>query len=248
MKASKWSRRAVMGSACRSGDEDLDKQVWEKTKKETKKSWLNGPFTEQELEDMLGKLFVVSRRFGILQKSGIRVIDDFSESMINACFGASETVDLGGVDELAALARTLLDMVKDNGKVEVKISTGEKLEGWLHDSITVEEARSLVGRTLDLESAYKQLLVAQGSAWASVIQVYNTDLKKKELYLTEVLPFGASASVFGFNRFSRALCRIGIRLFGLLWTYFFDDYPHLDLEVLKEDSLKTSEDLLTLLG
>ncbi len=41
------------------------------------------------------------------------------------------------------------------------------------------------------------------------------------MYATDVLPFGASAVVFGFNRFPRAICRIGIRLFGLVCLVIF---------------------------
>ena len=76
------------------------------------------------------------------------------------------------------------------------------MSGSLHESLSVAEARDLVRRTLDLESAYKQLLVAQASYWASAISVYNADLKCDELYSTEVLPFEASAAVYGFNRFA----------------------------------------------
>ena len=36
-----------------------------------------------------------------MREEKVRVIDGFSESLINRCFGAFETVDLGGIDELA---------------------------------------------------------------------------------------------------------------------------------------------------
>ena len=81
---------------------------------------MRGPFSEAELVEKLGPLFVVSNRFGITQKGSVRVIDDLSDSMVNACFGASEMVDLGGVDAVVVLARSLLSMVDENRKVSVK--------------------------------------------------------------------------------------------------------------------------------
>ena len=69
-----------------------------------------------------------------------------------------------------------------------------------------------------------------------------------ELYLARALPFGASASVFGFNRFARCLARIGTRLFNLIWTNFYDDFPQLDLACMQEESKVTAEQLMLLLG
>ena len=92
------------------------------------------------------------------------------------------------------------------------------------------------------------MLVAKSSQWAAVIKIFNFDLGKDELYLTDVLPFGASAAVFGFNRFARAIQRIGIRLFFILWTNFFDDYPHLDLKSMGQESATAAERLMDLLG
>ena len=45
-----------------------------------------------------------------------------------------------------------------------------------------------------------------------------------EAYQTLVLPFGARAAVMGFCRTSYALWRIGVAVFGLHWTVYFDDY------------------------
>lgn len=55
----------------------------------------------------------------------------------------------------------------------------------------------------------------------------------KKLFVSNVLPCGASASVYGFNRVARALHTIGERIFGLVWSnYYYDDYPQLDVERL----------------
>ena len=71
-------------------------------------------------------------------------------------------------------------------------------------------------RILDLKSAYKQIPLAQESAWASVIMIWNADAKEYQLYLPVVLPFGATAAVYGFARIARSLRLIGSRLFSLI--------------------------------
>ena len=45
------------------------------------------------------------------------------------------------------------------------------LRGWLAHELSLEDAGTSVGRTLDLETAYRQLLVAEASSWASVFVV-----------------------------------------------------------------------------
>jgi hypothetical protein len=248
MKAAKWIRRVAFAKSGRSDDEDLNRRVWQASQDEIAKKWITGPHTEAELAVKLGPLFLVSRRFGIRQHDSVRVIDDMSESLVNACFGSSEKVDLGGIDELAVLARSWLEAVRDDRAVEVRLSSGKVLRGTLHASLTLKDARSLVGRTLDLEAAYKQLLVSESSRWAAVIRIWNADAKEDQLYVSEVLPFGASASVYGFNRYARALRKVGTRLFHLAWTNYFDDYPHLDIEVAAESSHETAEKMLRLVG
>ena len=85
-------------------------------------------------------------------------------------------------------------------------------------------------RILDLKSAETQVLVHLASRWASAIGVYNCELDKVEIYLTEVLPFGATAAVYGFGRMSVAIRWIGTALFGLVWTNFFNDIVQFDVQ------------------
>ena len=86
------------------------------------------------------------------------------------------------------------------------------------------EAKRIVGRTLDPEAAYKQMLVSEKSLWASVLSVEDPDGKQK-LFLSHVLPFGAWASVYAFNKMAKALHVVGMRLFGLVRSQYFDDFP-----------------------
>lgn len=129
----------------------------------------------------------------------------------------------------------------------MKLSDGSRLSGMLHPSIGASECRRLVGRTLDLEAAYKQVLVSKSSLWTSVLAI--EDLQgAKRLFISKVAPFGASASVYGFNRLSRAIQLIGERLFGLIWNCYYDDFPQLDLACSGDNAQATAERLLTLLG
>lgn len=98
---------------------------------------------------------------------------------------------------------------------------------------SMAEAKRIAGRTLDLEAAYKQMLVSGESLWASV---------------SHVLPFGASASVYAFNRMAKALRVVGVRLFGLVWSQYFDDFPQLDLAKSGDAGQRTAERFLDLVG
>lgn len=128
-----------------------------------------------------------------------------------------------------------------------KLSDGSLLEGSLHESLTVNEARELHGRTLDLDAAYKQMLTSKSSLWASVLAIDKPG-STKNLFISNVIPFGASASVYSFNRAARAIHMIGERLFSLVWSNYYDDYPQIDLKVCNNAAQVTAERLLDLLG
>ena len=75
---------------------DVTPSAWEATKEEIEKGW---PWVDadQELE---GK--VVAKRFGLVQKSKTRVIDDFSICGLNTACGLKEKFKIHTIDELAA--------------------------------------------------------------------------------------------------------------------------------------------------
>ena len=248
MKSSRWSRQVVMARSGKSDDDDIDKAVWEATAEELRKGWLAGPFDVESLRKLLGPLFVISRRFGVRQGDNVRPIDDFSASFVNSAFQVGFKVDLGGVDEIASTAKAFLACIKDDGMVVLDLSSGKQLKGRLHHSLSLSDARDIVGRTLDLESAYKQIPLAESSKWTAVLKIFNVDISADQLFVCEVLPFGASASVYAFNRFARALRTIGSRLFLLMWSNYFDDFPQLDIQVTQDHSQKTAEMFLQMLG
>jgi hypothetical protein len=77
---------------------------------------------------------------------------------------------------------------------------------------------------------------------------YNPETQAAEFDLSLALPFGASSSVYFFNRFSRAIWHCGVVHFGLLWTNFYDDFPHLSQECCAANALATSESFLEMIG
>ena len=107
---------------------DASVRAWEGTIKEIEKGWL----VEDENPD-LDKL-VVARRFGLVQKSKVRVIDDFKQCGVNGSTGLPEKYVLHSIDAIAAtLVRAL--------------------------SVGLPEGETLCGTTFDLVAAYKQYAI-----------------------------------------------------------------------------------------
>ena len=134
--ASKWVRAAARGKAVSPEDLDLARQVWDKSKEELDQGWLRGPLTEEQLRLELGD-FLVSRRFGIRQGDGVRVIDDFTEGMANHAFYSPFKARFDSLDEIVVLAKTFLEAVRDDGKIHIPLPNGGSLDGSLHPSLTV---------------------------------------------------------------------------------------------------------------
>ena len=65
---------------------DASVGVWEGTIKEIEKGWL----VEDENPDL--DMLVVVRRFGLMQKSKVRVIDDFKQCGVNGSTGLQEKI------------------------------------------------------------------------------------------------------------------------------------------------------------
>ena len=250
MKSSRWSRRMLAGRCPNSQVDEVARAVWQVTLDEVSRGWLEGPYTEEQVASKLGPLFIASPRFGLVQSDKVRPIDDMSvslEQLVNSAFAARYRLDLDGVDGISVLCRTAVEAVQDDRQVVLNLKDGSQLCSRLHESLSVTQARSLHGRTLDLEAAYKQMLVRESSLWTSVLLVPDGQ-GGKAYFVSQVLPFGASASVYAFNRVSRGIHCIGARLFGLIWLHYYDDYPQSDLCCAANAAMSTAEELLDLLG
>eukprot|EP00973_Karenia_brevis_P083438 11573429-Karenia_brevis.AAC.1 len=111
LKNSRWIKARAEGWSGGSGDQHVDKAVYNSTIEETavEKQWLRGPFTANELDRIHGDLWIAARRFGVVQGDKIRNVDDFSECMVNAATELVEKVSSAGIDEVVLLARAWLN-------------------------------------------------------------------------------------------------------------------------------------------
>ena len=198
----KLSKQATWRATGRCKGQDLAAEVYKATCDECDKGWLHGPFQLQELPDEA----VLTRRFGIQQSATLgdgsrvyktRPIDDFSESLVNSTNSCSEAIQPMSIDMiLAALA------------MRARKCGAEKL----------------FGKAIDLRKAYKHLPLSESALGDAYICVFSPEADQPVAFQSQVLPFGARAAVMGFCRVSYALWLMGVAIFNLHWTVFFDDF------------------------
>ena len=243
-RTAKMAQEAAKSRVRTSGDKELDESVWKATLEEVDKRWCEGPFSAEEVSSKVGRLWIPSRRFGLKQGQKVRMIDDFSEHQINATVTLSEKLELGGIDEVTMIAR-LMQECKTGSILEVPTYEG--------DIITVEAHRSwekafLVGRTLDLSAAYRQLAGRTSEAELSVLAVFSPVSNACEFFIMRALAFGSTASVASFNWAAIILRKLAIRIFSIVTTSYFDDFPTVEFDIVADNSLETFEGMLNLLG
>ena len=91
------------------------------------------------------------------------------------------------------------------------------------------------------------MAVAPKSLKHSVLGVRKRDGSWK-YFLSRSLPFGVGASVFAFNKLTRAIWCILVRKFGFHASVFYDDFPIVEYDLLCESSTQIINNLLDLLG
>ena len=99
------SNKSIFRSVRSSGDNEVDKIVFEKTLEERDSGWLRGPMEFHELPEGA----VLSRRFGLKQPNKVRLIDDLSASSINKTVQCNETPRPHTTDVIASVALSLLE-------------------------------------------------------------------------------------------------------------------------------------------
>ena len=122
-------RKSVIARITTSGDKEIDDEVWAETLEETNRQWLSEEMDLDELEKLLGPLFVIAKRFGIRQSGKIRAIDDYSISGGNSASTTTEKLDLLGNDEMFALLKLIISSIGDDGSVNITLPCGEILRG-----------------------------------------------------------------------------------------------------------------------
>ena len=173
---------------------DASVGVWEGTIKEIEKGWL----VEDENPDL--DMLVVVRRFGLMQKSKVRVIDDFKQCGVNGSTGLQEKYVLYSMDAIAAtLVRAL--------------------------SVGLPEGGTLGGTIIALVAAYQQYAIHPTDRERVRICVKDVEQGVAKVYKISALPFGASGSAAGFLRISAAFACIGQVCLGFWWSSLFGDFP-----------------------
>ena len=129
-----------------SGDPELDQGLWDKTQLEVERGWLRGPLSWEDLPEGSA----VSRRFPLSQSGKVRPIDDLSQSQVNSTVNTFEQATVDGPDVICSYAVYLMRCLGARGL-----------------------PTSLLGRSLDLASAYRQLAIADTSLQHSYLSVFD---------------------------------------------------------------------------
>ena len=176
-------------------DPDVDSALWQATLDDAEAGWaLLLPQCDSPPDTVL-----LSRRFPVVQASGIRAIDDFSFNGLNSTLGTCEKVLTMSTVHTVSLALRLLRSAVTRGL-------------------------KLLGRCFDLKKAYRQLPIHLDDLPYAAVFVWSPDDLCPRVLQMFSLPFGASGSVPGFVRVAVALWRILCRLALVPSTLFFDDF------------------------
>ena len=163
-------------------------------------------------------------RFGLKQKEKVTVIDDFSIANVNQTAGLHERLKIFGIDDIAALLAYSLDAVGNGNHPQ------------------------LLGKTIDLRSAYKQFGICSSDRARIRVATSEPATKRFILLMVNALPFGATGSVAAFLRISMFIWYIGVVGLKLPWTPFYDDYTLLSRFDCASNTNWSAECLFDLLG
>lgn len=243
-----WLRHHVVSSCKPSLEEDDDWDCWEQTLDEVKDGWMEGPFLDQQaVSEHLGTTeWLCSRRFPLRQGEKLRLIDDAKQSKINTAYHASNKLVLQDMDTLIALISQMIKHFVTRGEFYFTCSDGEVVSGRVAGDWGGKV--QLVGRTLDLSSAYKQMPTSDDEPWTRVIAVYNPKTKSPQFFISLALPFGCTSAVYQFNRASKGLWWLMQRMFSVVCTTYFDDFPTVEPEATAPSARTCQEILLRAIG
>ena len=139
-------RKSHREIACSSGDATVDETVRKQTLEEVDAGWFEGPLALQSVPTTSP----ISRRFGLVQKEKVRLIDDFSAAGVNSCVNVFESPSLRTIVVVAAM-----------------------LAYWNGETNKVGNSAGLRIRTFDLSSAYRQLALSSKGRESAYIAVYD---------------------------------------------------------------------------
>ena len=247
----KWSKHVVADSCRRaSKDPEVARSVWRETMEQRDRHWLRGPFTFEEMDKKYNGTWVASKRFGVVQGEKTRAVDDLTEFLVNASVTETDKVILDAVDNIVATARFLVGSTcGGNDKFRLPTKDGATFAGHLHEDFRSQGSLlRLLGRALDLKSAYKQLARHPEDSWATVLAVLCPDDDRVYFFEAVALPFGGVSAVTGFNRAARSLKLAMSRLLWLINTSYYDDFCQMEVAGLETSAAVAAERFLALLG
>ena len=157
-------------------------------------------------------------------------------------------MDTDGVDAIVNAAKLWVSAVSPDGWVQVWLSTGECLEGWLHQDFFGAGALELMARLVDLAKAYKQPAKDPRQSALAPIAVWNPLLHWTELFDPYGCGFGPRNVVFGFNLFARALKWLLATQVLVPVTHFFDEFSHIEAAATMEDGATSMLRFFDLVG
>ena len=183
---------------------------------ETEAGWIKGPFmSEDEVSAELGVVdWVCTKRFAIRQNDKVRVIDNAKASGINGAFSTYSKLQLMDADTLISLILLIVRCAFGGAKSNVVLSTGEVVTCVPHPSW--KNDLHLVGRTLDLAAAYKQMGMNPARPQVRPLVVWSPEHRRPVFFVATALMFGTTSSVYAFNRASLSLWHLALTL-GKLW-------------------------------
>ena len=218
-------------------------------RRELQRSCLSGPYsTEDEVSHMLGTSdWSLNKRFVLLQgeEQKPRVIDNCRDSGVNEAYGSASYLALHDTDYVAAFLQFVSTVLANRDSVVVPLTNGDVLHGEWHGELV--NCPKLLGRCVDLSKACKQIAVSPTSRKFAVLG-HRTQSGGWAYYISNSLPFGASSSVFAFNKVSRGLWHLLTHQMGCLTTVFFDDFPMFEFEPLQRITTTAVSTLFDLLG
>ena len=241
-----WLRKSNAAKCKSTGRAELDDLVWSQTLEERDKGWLKGPYTEKEVDELVGSnRWLATRRFPLEQRDKTRLIDDALASGLNSAYGTSNKLTLFDVDTLVSVVVQLARALKQP-KGCLTTMGGELLQ--LNVSAGWSRPYEVLGRTLDLQSAYKQVGPFMPDLWNRVIMVYDPRHDCPQYFISSALMFGSTAAVYSFNRMSRSLWHILTTVLRLWTTVYYDDFPMVEMAETAQIAEWSMGEILDALG
>lgn len=160
----------------------------------------------------------ITKRFGLRQSDKVRLIDDYSASGINGCVTTSEMPALHTIDAAAAVLRQWFDARSESN-----------------------QDTALSVRTFDLKSAYRQIALHSEGRETAYVAVYCPETQTSAF-------FQAMVRVHSFLRLARSVRWLGVKLFSIVWTSFYDDFIVFSPPQLESSTGSAVTSLLRLLG